>query len=85
MTKYLCFFLIFFISINFAEEQNTWIRINQLGYLTNSVKVAVLVSKEKISPDKYFIKDALTEQTVWESDIIKYFGRCLVIHIDFSS
>ena len=74
MTKYLCFFLIFLSSINFTKEQNTWIRINQLGYLTNSVKVAVLVSKEKISPDKFFIKDALTEHTVWQSDILESFG-----------
>jgi len=57
-----------------SNTQDTWIRINQLGYLTNSVKVAVLVSKDDLSPDNFSIKDALTKSVVFESNKIRPFG-----------
>ena len=38
-------FNFFFVSYTYAQQ--TWIRVNQLGYLTNDVKIAVLVSKDK--------------------------------------
>jgi len=30
-----------------SYAQTTWIRVNQVGYLQNDIKVAVWVSKEK--------------------------------------
>lgn len=67
-------FLIFIYCCKIYAEQQCWIRINQLGYLTNSVKVAVLVSKDDLSPDNFSIKDALTESVVFESNEIRPFG-----------
>lgn len=67
-------FFVFIYCYNIHSEQKCWIRINQLGYLTNSIKVAVFVSKDDPSPDNYSIKDALTESVVFESNEIKSFG-----------
>lgn len=60
---------------NYPQDKNSWIRINQLGYLTKSVKVAVFISKDEIVPDSFSIKDALTEKTVFTSRRIKIFGK----------
>ena len=74
MIKYLCLFLTFLVPLSLADNQTSWIRINQVGYLTKSIKVAVLISKDHINPNKFFIKDALTESILYESDNIKAFG-----------
>lgn len=58
-----------------AQDQNTWIRINQLGYLPNSIKIAVLISKNEVNPDGFLIKDALTELIVFSSKNIEPFGK----------
>ncbi|MBQ6578374.1 MAG: glycoside hydrolase family 9 protein [Bacteroidales bacterium] len=44
-----------------------WIRMNQLGYLPSSSKVAVLMSNEKISVDSFSIIDAYSGKTVYKS------------------
>ena len=41
-----------------------WIRINQLGYLPQSKKVAVFISEEATQLDTYELVDAFTDQTV---------------------
>jgi len=47
-------------------SQNSWIRINQVGYLPKSVKVAVFGSKEDISFHSFDIVDVLTEGSVYQ-------------------
>lgn len=47
----------------FAQEQ--WVRINQLGYIPNSTKVAVLVSKQPANVSDFQIQDAFTGKTVY--------------------
>ncbi|MFO7527124.1 MAG: glycoside hydrolase family 9 protein [Ignavibacteriaceae bacterium] len=66
------FILIYCNNIN--SEQQSWIRINQLGYLTNSVKVAVLISKDDFYPDSFLIKDAYTESVIFNSGKLKSFA-----------
>ncbi len=44
--KILRLFLLFLFFQTLSNAQTTWIRINQIGYLTDDVKVAVLVSKD---------------------------------------
>ncbi|NWF49768.1 MAG: glycoside hydrolase family 9 protein [Ignavibacteriaceae bacterium] len=56
--------LMFFTSSLFAQQIDSWIRINQLGYQQNSIKTAVLLSKQEIHPAKFILKDALTESAV---------------------
>ena len=72
MTKY---FLPFIILLLFSCSQNpeagneeiTVIRINQLGYLPGSVKVAVLASKGNISIESFSLHNAQTEEEVYNS------------------
>lgn len=75
MKKIILLFLLFTFVSNYPQDQKSWIRINQLGYLTKSVKVAVFISKEKLIPDEFYIKDALTGKTVFTSKQIKSYGE----------
>jgi endoglucanase len=43
----------------------SWIRINQLGYLPESVKVAVFISINQVSVKKFTLHDAITERIVF--------------------
>ncbi len=49
-----------------AETMNH-IRINQLGYLTQSVKTAVFVSRDNTEVDSFELYDALTDKPVYMS------------------
>ena len=48
-----------------ASGQSAWVRINQLGYLPNSVKVAVFISQEEIRTGAFQVKDLKTNQTLF--------------------
>ena len=48
-----------------AIAQEQWVRINQLGYLPKSTKVAVLVSKTDADVTTFEIADAFTGKTVY--------------------
>ena len=57
------FFLLAFICFQtLAHAQTSWIRINQIGYLTDDVKVAVLVSKDaQLLVKDFEVCDAFTD------------------------
>lgn len=63
--------------------QKSWIRINQLGYLPNSVKVAVLVSKEQPSITEFELCEALTDRVVWKSKTVQSFGNYAAFQSSF--
>jgi endoglucanase len=67
----------------------SWIRINQIGYLQKSVKVAVLCSKQDISPKQFELCDALTGEVIWHSGKIKSYGEYgpfkTTFRLDFSN
>jgi endoglucanase len=63
-----------FLSGNSLFAQQSWIRINQLGYLPNSVKVAVLVSKEQLKVSEFEVCEALTDRVVWKAKTVQSFG-----------
>lgn len=70
------YIIITFLLISFPiHSQNTWIRINQLGYTVKSVKVAVLLSKTSITLDRFEIYDAITEQLVFQGNEITSMGN----------
>lgn len=70
--RYFVFFFLF-ISAGTIAQEKTWIRINQLGYLPNSVKVAVLASKENPDIDYFVVKNALTKEVEFHSGkAVKY-------------
>jgi len=52
----------------------TWIRVNQIGYRTDDIKVAVLASKKKIEPGSFELIDYLTDQVIFASEDITAFG-----------
>ncbi len=60
-----------FVQPSFSQS---WIRINQLGYLPHSIKAAVLLSKEDISIKTFQICDVLTDKTIYSSNRVKSYG-----------
>ena len=56
------------------DEFQTWIRINQLGYLPEINKAAVLCSKTEINCDAFMIVDAGKDSVVFRSNKIEKFG-----------
>jgi len=55
-------------------ETNSWIRINQLGYQPNGVKVAVWCSKEDLGISSWELVDAASKKIVYYSKPGKAFG-----------
>lgn len=51
-----------------------WIRVNQLGYLPLSTKVAVMMCEDKPQVKAFEIRDAFTDETVLSSNEIKATG-----------
>ena len=49
-------FTLLYVSCN--NEKDEWIRINQLGYRNNDIKVAVFISKQPVILEKYQVMDA---------------------------
>ncbi len=76
MQKFKYYFFIALQLILFSSQifSQSWIRINQLGYLPKEIKAAVLLSKEEISPELFTIHDALTDELVYKSEKINSFG-----------
>lgn len=51
--------------------QNSWVRINQLGYLPKSVKVAVFISQNETNNLTFEVKDAKTNASVYKGQATK--------------
>jgi peptidoglycan/xylan/chitin deacetylase (PgdA/CDA1 family) len=75
------FSAVFTISLAFClttcstKESDSWIRINQLGYLPNAIKVAVLGSKDDISISSFSIHDAKTGEEIQTLSTIESKGK----------
>jgi peptidoglycan/xylan/chitin deacetylase (PgdA/CDA1 family) len=50
-----------------TDQNQTWIRINQLGYMPNSIKVAVLVSKSEIALNEFEIIETISNKVEFVS------------------
>ncbi len=75
--KFLFVISIQFLMISGCERagMNSWIRINQLGYLPSTDKIAVFVSKKESIPGDFKIYEAGSVKPVWESTSIHSFGE----------
>ncbi len=66
----------------------SWIRINQLGYLPASVKVAVYISQEPGAGASFTVCDALTDKPVFKGNATLYdgsvWGMAAAARLDFS-
>jgi len=68
------FVLIFSGSI-YADDQASWIRINQLGYLNNSIKNAVYVSFDETADVTSFeVINSATNKSEFKSDKVEAYG-----------
>ena len=66
---------IFIVSFNSKkQEQESWIRINQLGYKPHGIKVAAWCSKNSEKIDKFTIIDVLSGQMVYENKVSNPYG-----------
>lgn len=66
--------LLFFAFSAKQENDSSWIRINQLGYLPGSIKVAVWCSKEETEIRNWELVDAITKKFVFSGTAGKAFG-----------
>ncbi|THV60101.1 cellulase [Flagellimonas alvinocaridis] len=64
--RMLLVFFLFAFAIGWAKEES-WIRINNLGYLPQSIKVAVLGSKVEVEVKSFSLVDAVTGKKVYTS------------------
>jgi len=71
-----------------AQQPDSWIRINQLGYLPGDVKVAVYISETAAVPQEFSIIDVFTGDTAFVSRSIsveKGYGKMkTACRLDFS-
>ena len=71
-----------------GTKADSWIRINQLGYLPGSVKVAVYISTEPGKPKSFTLYDALTGRPVFRGNATPYdgalWGMAAAARLDFS-
>ena len=81
-------FILLLLSLSNLFAQKSWIRINQIGYIPNSVKVAVFATKENIEVNSFEVIDAFTGKTVYQSQNIEEYGAyaCFkkIFRLDFS-
>ncbi len=78
--------IFFFSSFQYRPQTTSWIRINQLGYKPNGIKVAVWCGKAQSAPDSYRVGnlpagrqgwqlvDASTKEIVYSGKFEKPFG-----------
>jgi hypothetical protein len=77
MLKITLIIALLFVLLFNSFAQKSWIRINQVGYTPQSVKVAVLASKEDIAIKSFEIVDILTEETVFHGHNIQIYDTTL--------
>lgn len=65
--------LLWIVFIGYA--QSSWLRVNQVGYLEDDVKVAVWISKEKNVVREFQIIDLATKETVFTGSDIRNTGK----------
>lgn len=66
--------LIVFLGAGLLARGSSWIRINQMGYLPASVKVAVLIADEAVNVGQFQLIDAISGKAVFEGNAADYDG-----------
>src|SRR5437868_15517011 len=73
LSAYVLFIAILF-SFDKKNNNNTWIRINQLGYTPKGIKVAVWCSKSETNISSFSLIDFATGKIVFTNTAGKIFG-----------
>ena len=68
------FALVLVVTLLFPLQAEEWIRINQLGYLPQSIKVAVFISEDECALPQFEFVDAYTQEVVRTFDSLKESG-----------
>lgn len=74
MSKIKIAIVLLLMPISNIFAQQSWIRINQVGYTPDAVKVAVLGSNEDVEVNSFEIVDILTDESVFQSHNIEVYG-----------
>ena len=86
--SYIILCIILLSSIAIGSQAEEWIRINTLGYLPQSVKVAVFLSEEPTTLQHYELVDAFTGKVVHAYTTPKpaptYSRMSTIYRLDFS-
>ncbi|MDR0989477.1 MAG: glycoside hydrolase family 9 protein [Prevotellaceae bacterium] len=89
MKRRYCLLILFMSLVAWQTKADSWIRINQLGYLPHAVKVAVFMSEEPATLTDYSLIDAFTGEEVQRFNTPRNsgaFGRMQTTYrLDFSS
>lgn len=89
MRKKLTFLILLLACFFSGWTGNSWLRVNQLGYLPYSVKVAVFISEDQLSPKKFTLHDAITHEVVFSGVPEKKdgtaWGMTTAFRLNFSS
>ena len=76
-------------ALSFTATADSWVRINQLGYLPQSVKVAVMISEEPVNVESFDIVNAMTGEPVARMESVRNTGKYGTMEstyrLDFSS
>jgi peptidoglycan/xylan/chitin deacetylase (PgdA/CDA1 family) len=75
MKRKYSFSVFLLVILSTTIQAQSWIRVNQLGYLPGDIKEAVLVSRDNIQPANFEIHEALTGKVLYSSDKIRSFGK----------
>lgn len=82
------FFILFSLIISCTVSAQSWVRVNQAGYLPSDLKVAVLISQDDAN-GSFEVYDALTDQLVFKgkgrSCNASKWGMKKAYRLDFSS
>lgn len=77
------------LAAGIPASAGSWIRINQLGYIPNSTKVAVFVSNDEVQVTRFEVVDAFTGKAVFKSSQVRPMGELgelkTTCRLDFSS
>ena len=71
--RLLIFVTVMVMGFTLAQAEG-WIRINQLGYLPQATKVAVLISEENVDIAEFRLVDAYTGKTAYRSTATRAMG-----------
>lgn len=67
--------LIFSLITTVLISQNSWIRVNQIGYLENDIKVAVFISKSDVAHYSFDLVDYNSNEVVYKGTEVKNVGK----------
>lgn len=67
--------LFFSIITTVLFSQNSWIRVNQIGYLENDIKVAVFISKSDVTRKSFELVDYSTNEIVYKGTKVRNTGK----------